>query len=127
MQENFYQSMFPFEHRLDIANKIMDKKPHHFPIILIPVKSLKLSKYKMLAPKDINVAVFMQSIKKCMIDQPLNSGQAIFIFTETMEALPGSLFMGHVYETYKNDDKHLYIYVDVESVFGTLINTKFKN
>lgn len=118
MELNYYQQMYPFEERRAIADKVKIKKPDHIPIVIVPVDKIRLKKYKILAPKNVNVSILIQQLKKFVFEVELAPHEAVFLFSESKEMFPGSLVLSHIYEAYKNEDGHLYIYVQIENTFG---------
>lgn len=117
-QLNFYQKMYSFEHRKSAANKLMERKPGHIPVILLTITSIPLKRYKLLIDSKQSVAMFIHNIKNYGINRYISPSEAIYIFSETKEMFPGSMLMSQVYETYKNDDGHLYVFVELENTFG---------
>ena len=111
-----FEKSFPFEKRIEEANKVLEKYPDRIPIIVEPgTKSVKnISRKKYLVPYDLSVGQFMHVIRQ-RID--LDPSEAIYLFCNGKLA-PTSKLLIELYEMEGNDDKFLYFQYCNESTFG---------
>lgn len=113
-----FKEIYPYEKRLDEANRVIIKYKDRIPIIAEVSsdnsKEIKLDKKKYLVPSDLTLSQFIYVIRK-RID--LESEKALFIFFNN-NLPPSSSLMIDIYDTYKSDDNFLYATVSLESTFG---------
>lgn len=120
-ESNYYQRLVSFDDRRAAADKLMTKRPDHIPVVLLTSSGngrVQLKRHKLLVSRNQPVSMFMQGLRAYAINRQVSPYEAIYAFSESRELLLGSMLMSHVYQTYKNADGHLYVYVEVENTFG---------
>ena len=106
--------MINFDLRINEANRMLRKYPNRVPIIINCSKNLTITKCKYLVPIEITCGQFLYVLRKYMNVKP---EQAVFMFVNNI--LPTtSDTIGNVYNTHKNEDLFLYIFITEENTFG---------
>ena len=114
---NEYKILNSFKDRLKESTRIKLKHSDKIPVIIdkYKTKDLKqINKHKYLLPNDLTIAQFLFVIRKKI---QLSPDQTIFIFCNNI-LLISNKTIGEVYDLYKDDDKFLYLYYDIENTFG---------
>ena len=100
--------------RINEAERMLRKYPTRVPVILNCSKNVTIKKRKYLVPIEITCGQFLYILRKYMDVKP---EQAIFIFVNNI--LPTtSDTIGNVYNTHKNEDLFLYVFITKENTFG---------
>ena len=93
---------------------LRDKYPNCYPIILVSGNDEKLTKTKMLVPKDSSFSNLMSQIR---VHNKLSSKEAYFIFINNM-LINTTDTIENIYMQHKADNGFLYITVKKENAFG---------
>ena len=106
-----------FDERLKESIRIRAKYPDRIPVIVdnnahstLP----ELDKKKFLVPGDLTVGQFVYIVRKRI---KLPPEKAIFIFVNNILP-PTSSLMSTMYDSYKDSDGFLYLYIAGENTFG---------
>lgn len=115
-----YKNKFTLEERKSIAEKVIARYPCKVPVIIeyansFPDEYKQLSKQRYLVPKDHTVGMFMFIVRKQVL---LSPNKALYFLVDNKSLIKITDIMSSVYDTYKNDDKCLYIQIAIESTFG---------
>ncbi len=105
---------------IERARNLMLKYPNKVPIIIIPSKKFSLryslDRDRFLADRQTSFMHFIFHVKQKI--KPFDAYQGLFFYTES-NALPNvNCEMGQLYEDFKNKNGILYLYVEVENIFG---------
>jgi GABA(A) receptor-associated protein len=115
-----YKESMSFEMRLKESEKIRQKYPDKFPVIVQknPIsKNLNIpdiDKNKYLVQKDLTFGQLMYVIRKRIKLQP---EVALFGFVNE-NMISTSKLLSEIYNSYKSNDGFLYVYYEGENVFG---------
>ena len=100
--------------RISEAKRMLRKYPNRIPIIVNCSENVTIKKRKYLVPIEVKCGQFLYILRKYM---NVKSEQAIFMFVNNI--LPTtSDTMGNIYNTHKNKDLFLYVFITEENTFG---------
>jgi len=103
-----------FDLRINEANRMLEKYSTRVPVIVNCGEDLTIVKRKYLVPFDITCGQFLYVLRKYMNIQP---EQAVFMFINNI--LPtSSETIGNIYNSHKNEDLFLYVFITKENTFG---------
>lgn len=115
-----YTNSFSLEERITESNRICSKHPDKIPIILHFDKQIKFPcKKKILIDKTAYVSELIFFLRSKI---QLKDNEALMIFCDN-SILCGNQSLYHLYYDFisreNNDDKFLYIHVNIENTFGS--------
>jgi GABA(A) receptor-associated protein len=114
-----FKKEFPFQERLDEANRVLSKYTDRIPIICEKSKFASndapdIDKKKYLVPRDLTMGQFLYVVRKRL---KLPAEKALFLFVNG--SIPStSQSISEVYEMHKDKDLFLYTTYSQENVFG---------
>ena len=115
---NCFKKKYDFDTRLGESDKIKEKYPDRYPIIILKDKNSTLSdlnKSKFLSPGDLTMSQFLYVIRKRI---ELDEKESLFLFVNEKVLVTGSETIAQIYSQYKDTDGFLYITYCNENVFG---------
>lgn len=111
-----FKDKYTLEQRSCDSNRIREKYPNRFPIIVqrsgtgIP----DIDKHKYLAPSDLTIGQFIYVIRNRI---KLSPQKALFVFINNTIPPSGDL-ISTIYNTHRDEDGFLYMFISGENVFG---------
>lgn len=114
----FFKQKHSFEKRCNESNNVLQKYPHHIPIIceksLHQKNTPNISKTKYLVPDELTVGQFIYVIRNRL---KLFPGESLFLFIG--DDIPSSnCLMSFIYQKYIDADGFLYFTYCIENTFG---------
>ena len=113
-----FKKKFSLEKRKEESEKIKNKYPNRYPIIVNKSKTSKLEdidKSKFLAPGDLTMGQFQYVVRKRIT---LKEEESLFLFINDKTLINGSENLAKIYDEYKDEDGFLYITYSGENTFG---------
>eukprot|EP01127_Copromyxa_protea_P007006 TRINITY_DN1693_c0_g1_i2.p3 TRINITY_DN1693_c0_g1~~TRINITY_DN1693_c0_g1_i2.p3 ORF type:complete len:122 (-),score=16.61 TRINITY_DN1693_c0_g1_i2:53-418(-) len=113
-----FKAEFPFERRVEVAQKIRVKYPDRVPVIVEKVPGADVpacTKRKFLVPCELTIGSFIFEVRKHMPE--LDPHKAIFLFVGDQFPASSSL-MSELYEKHKDVDGFVYLTYSGENTFG---------
>ncbi len=119
--ELYYKNTVPFERRRLESEKILEKYPGRFPIIVERAHAAKtniplIQKKKFLVPAELTMGQFISIIRRNIAVTP---DVAIYIFCNNT-LLPSNILIKEIYTHYKENDGFVYMLYMGESTFGRM-------
>jgi GABA(A) receptor-associated protein len=113
---NNFKNKHTFDRRVKESQRILEKYPDRFPIIIEKHRKcdFDIDKNKYLVPKDLTVGQLIFVIRRRI---KLKQESAIFLFCNDIMP-PTSMLISTLYENQKDPDGFLYIQYSGENSFG---------
>jgi microtubule-associated protein 1 light chain len=110
--QSTYKNQTTFDKRERLASKIKKQHPTRVPVV-IEISPQVQTKY--LAPCDITFGKFMTEIRQ---HSKTEAGSAVYCFTENGSIPVSSATVAEVYQSNRDEDGFLYLFMRKESTFG---------
>ena len=115
---NPFKDKYDFDTRKAESEKIKEKYPNRFPIIVHKHKKSTLpdiEKSKFLVPAELSLGQFMYIVRRRI---KLDEKDSLFLFLNNTVMGASSDSISNIYEEHKDEDGFLYITYCNENVFG---------
>tara|TARA_B100001123_G_C15196183_1_gene981419 strand:- start:206 stop:550 length:345 start_codon:yes stop_codon:yes gene_type:complete len=111
-----YKKENNFEYRLNESNRILNKYPDKYPLIVEKCKDCiyNIKKNKYLVPKDIKIYELQFIIRKRL---EIKKSESLFIYINNIIP-PSNSLISEIYDNLKDKDGFLYITYSSENTFG---------
>lgn len=118
--KNDYKGSTDLQQRIFETNKIREKYPQKYPIIVqrSPKDTLlhDLDNHKFLVPYDMVLTDFTNIIRRKLVE--VNESQSVFFYVGCGKLMKLNDTISQIYDVHHDEDGYLYIYYQGENTFG---------